>query len=86
MADQHLGRGAALSLHLDLQGLQGRVQVVHGCAGAQHLGLRLSHLTDVVLQECKTGQTFNYVVDVKGENGSNCVLLLAVLSGYSNHF
>lgn len=56
MSDQHLGCGAALSLHLDLQGLQGGLQVVHGCTGAQHLRLRLRHLTDVVLQECKRGE------------------------------
>ncbi len=84
MSDQHLGCGAALSLHLDLQGLQGGLQVVHGRTGAQHLGLRLRHLADVILQEfeCKRGvwQTFNYVVDVKGENNFYVQVLSVTLS------
>lgn len=49
-SDQKLRSRAALSLHLDLQGLQGGLQVIQRRAGAQHLRLRLRHLADVVLQ------------------------------------
>lgn len=48
MADQHLRR-RALSPHLDLQGLQGWFQVIHGRTAAQHLGLRLRHFADMIL-------------------------------------
>lgn len=50
MPDQQIRCRAAFSLHLDLQGLQGGVQVIHGCIVAQDLGLGLSHLTDVILR------------------------------------
>lgn len=58
MSDQHIRCRAALSLQLDLQALQGRLQIIHSCAGAHHLGLRVRHFTDVVLQgfECGTGK------------------------------
>lgn len=43
---QHL-RGTTLHPHLDLQGLQGRIQVLH--SRGQSLRLRLGHFTNVVL-------------------------------------